>query len=134
MRLRFTMLYLTLCGLGSIANAQPVYRCGPDGRNYSYQPCPGGSTVDVGDRRSVLERHQAQATSAADKRLAIEMERDRIAREREPRPNAASLGEGLRKDDQVAKADKPTRSGKGFKSKGPSAPKPKTQAASAAGT
>jgi hypothetical protein len=131
MNLRVTMLYLTLCGIGSIANAQPVYRCGPDGRSYSYQPCPGGRTVDVGDRRSVLQRHHAKALSAADRRLAIEMERDRLAREREPKPNAASLGGGAPVDgaeDQRAKATK----AKDFKSKGPAAAKPKKPARSAA--
>jgi len=130
--LRDAMLYLTLCGIGSIVNAQTVYRCGPGGHSYSYVPCPEGRAVDVGDRRSVLERQYAQRAAATDRRLASEMERERVAREREPKPNAGSLGMGPRNDDdQPTKAKKP----KDFKSKGPAPVKPpKKPPPSAAGT
>lgn len=124
MTLRTAMLYLTLCGLGSIVNAQTVYRCGPDGRSYSYVPCPEGRPVDVGDRRSVLQRQHAQRAAATDRRLAADMERERVARDREAKPNAGSLGGNPRDvEDQRAKPKKP----KDFKSTGPAPEKSKTK-------
>lgn len=121
MTLRVAMLYLTLCGLGSIVNAQTVYRCGPDGRSYSQTPCAGGRTIEVADTRSDEQRRQSRAAIDADKRLAAELERDRLAGERRPAPAAASLGGAPR-----AEADQPSRSAaeppkpKGFKARGAS--------------
>ncbi|MGA0610425.1 hypothetical protein [Caldimonas sp. KR1-144] len=126
MTLRVAMLYLTLCGLGSIVNAQTVYRCGPDGRSYSQTPCADGRAIEVADTRSDEQRRQSRAAIDADKRLADELERERLASERRPTPAAASLGGTPR-----AEADQPWRSAaklpkpKGFKAQGASKARPK---------
>ncbi len=53
------------------AQGQKVYRCGPDGRQFSDQPCAGGQVMDVAqaprpaedlaDARSRAQREQRQA-------------------------------------------------------------------------
>ena len=53
-----------LAGL-SAASAQTVYRCGPEGRDYSQVPFPHGRVVDVSDGRDLGQREQAAALAAA---------------------------------------------------------------------
>jgi len=59
--------------------AQTVYRCGPDGRSYSQQPCAEGKAVSVGDARSDAQRREAEATAGRDARTARMLERERLA-------------------------------------------------------
>lgn len=88
-----------LPGLDAGAQAT-VYRCGPDGREYSSSPCPGGKAVDVDDARSAEQRRQAQDASRREGALA-----DRLAAERRQR-EAAVERPGAGRLDAARVADK----------------------------
>jgi hypothetical protein len=62
-----------------------VYRCGPDGREYSQQPCAAGWAVDVSDDRSAAQHRDAVQIAARDIRLA-----QALIKERQQRESAAS--------------------------------------------
>ena len=78
---RFTAVLLLACCAASGAAAQTVYRCGADGRTYQNAPCANGREVDVSDPRTEEQRRAAREASAADARLASQLERDQRARE-----------------------------------------------------
>ena len=63
------------------AQAQQVYRCGPDGREYSQAPCKDGRAVDAADPRSAADQKAARDVAAREGKLADEMTRERQARE-----------------------------------------------------
>jgi hypothetical protein len=73
-------IVLLLATAAALANGQ-VYRCGPDGRQYSQAPCPSGTAVDVADPRTPDQQREAKSASARDARLAHELVRERRARE-----------------------------------------------------
>ena len=84
------------CGLllacAGIAAAQTqVYRCGPDGREYSQQPCAGGSAFDAADPRDAVQRAQARHAAELDRTRADRLERERLAREAQPSSKAIAL-------------------------------------------
>ena len=73
---------LLLLACAGIAAAQTqVYRCGPNGREYSQQPCPGGSTFDAADPRDAAQRAQARQGADLERARADRLERERLARE-----------------------------------------------------
>ncbi len=72
--------------------AETVYRCGPEGREYSSSPCPGGQALQVADGRTAAQRKQAQAVARQDAKLAERLSRDRVAREKAERKGAAGIG------------------------------------------
>lgn len=76
------------------AQAQaPVYRCGPEGREYSSTPCPGGRTVAVDDARSAEQQRQASEAAQREARLAQQLEAERRQREAAAKPaGAARIG------------------------------------------
>ena len=78
---RFSAVLLLACCAASSAAAQTVYRCGADGRTYQNAPCANGREVDVSDSRTEEQRRAAREASAADARLASQLERDQRARE-----------------------------------------------------
>lgn len=63
------------------AQAQTVYRCGPDGREYSQTPCPQGRAVNVSDERSAEQRAAADARVREDQARGDALERERLNRE-----------------------------------------------------
>jgi hypothetical protein len=67
-----------------------VYRCGPDGKTYSQTPCAGGKQIDASDTRTEAQRADSLATTAADKKRADAMERERKALEAAQKPAMAS--------------------------------------------
>lgn len=74
----------------SLACAQAtVYRCGPDGKTYSQEPCKGGKKIDASDTRTEAQRADSLATTAADKQRADALERERKAREAAQKPSTA---------------------------------------------
>ena len=73
------------------AAAQTVYRCGPEGRSYSQEPCPEGRAVEVGDARTREQQAQTAAAVKRDARTAAAMEKDRRRSEPQPAAGAASL-------------------------------------------
>lgn len=46
--------------LSALAGAQAIYRCGPDGRSYSQQPCAEGVRIDADDTRSPQQQDEAR--------------------------------------------------------------------------
>ena len=91
-RVALPALTLTmLLTLASVAHAQTVWRCGPDGRSYADAPCPGGQVVAVADPRSPADVAAAKAVVQQDRQLARQLADDRRERERE----TAARGSGL---------------------------------------
>jgi hypothetical protein len=84
----------TLLLLAAAATAQTsVYRCGPQGREYSQEPCATGVALDLADPRSAAQRHQTQAAVARDIRLAETLAKERLRREQAAsRQGAAHIG------------------------------------------
>jgi hypothetical protein len=68
-----------LIGTVTSSPAQSVYRCGPDGRTYSQQPCRDGRSVDVDDSRTADQQAQAQRAAQRDAQLGQAMQQDRQA-------------------------------------------------------
>jgi len=68
-----------------------VYRCGPDGRSYSQEPCAQGRSVDVADPRSAQQAAQTRQAALRDAREADELQRTRLSAER----SAARRGPAL---------------------------------------
>jgi hypothetical protein len=81
-----TILLLALALAGTCAGAQTVWRCG---NSYSQQPCAGGTAVTVSD--PVTGRPQATPVANVDAKLAAEMEKSRLAQERNA-PKAIVIG------------------------------------------
>ena len=87
---RLAAACLLLC-FACVAYAQAtVYRCGPDGKTYSQEPCKDGKKIDASDTRTEAQRADSLATTAADKKRADALERDRLKREAAQKPAAAS--------------------------------------------
>jgi hypothetical protein len=66
-----------------LAAAQTVYRCGPDGREYSQTPCKQGHAVETADPRSAAEQREARDIAARDAKLADKLARENRSREAE---------------------------------------------------
>ena len=82
-RLRLWMAVMVLCVSAPAALAQDrVYRCGPDGRAYSHEPCADGRGIGVGDARSTQQVAQARQVALRDAREADALERQRLAAEK----------------------------------------------------
>jgi len=69
---------LVACAMGGPVSAQPVYRCGPDGRSYSQQPCDDGRPVRTDDARSEAQRHDTTRAADRDARASRRLERERL--------------------------------------------------------
>ena len=65
----------------SAAQAQTVWRCGPDGRNYSDAPCREGRAVEVAQARPAADLSSAQDMAQREKVLAAKLVRERQQRE-----------------------------------------------------
>jgi hypothetical protein len=112
---RQKMAIALLAGLPLAAAAQPaIWRCG---NSYSEQPCAGGTEIEA---KSAPARPEEAARSAAatrrDARLADEMEKDRLARERQS-GKAIVIANGPRAAEAARAA---ASGGKGKKGKGKS--------------
>ncbi len=86
---------LSIAWVAAGAVAQPtgtaVYRCGPDGREYSATPCANGKSLNPDDPRSPGQQHQAQEAARREAALA-----DQLARERRTREKAALPAQAIR--------------------------------------
>ena len=78
MRLLLLLAATLVC---TAVQAQTVYRCGPDGREYSQTPCPQGRAVDVSDERSAEQRAAAAVRVREDQARGEALERERLDRE-----------------------------------------------------
>ena len=81
---------LLLAGMAAQAAPAPIYRCGPDGREYSQVPCAGGKVVEASDPRSAAQRAEALKVAASERKRVAELERDRRATEAAIKPPTAS--------------------------------------------
>jgi hypothetical protein len=96
------------------AQAQTIYRCGPQGREYSQLPCKDARPIDA-DTRTPEQRAAAQRVAADDARRAEALRRERHARERAAQP-AAGFTTATTEDAPAPKkkpAGKKQRSGAG---------------------
>jgi len=79
---RILVLALLLPALA--AQAQDVWRCGPEGRSFSDRPCADGKPMQMAslaDIRSAAEVHSAREVAARERRLAESLRQERLARE-----------------------------------------------------
>lgn len=73
------VLFMTAgLALGSVALAQPVYKCG---ERYTQTPCPGGALIDTSDPRSAAQKAQTDLATMRDARRADAMEQARLQQE-----------------------------------------------------
>lgn len=86
--------------------AETVYRCGPEGREYSATPCADGKALQLDDSRTPAQQRDAQAAAHREAKQAEQMARERKAREAAavktavrigPAPAASSPGHGGKK-------------------------------------
>ena len=68
-----------ICSAGAAAQGANTWRCG---NTYSDQPCEGGRTVKVDDRRSDEDRRAADAGTRSAQTQADRMERNRLSLEK----------------------------------------------------
>ena len=114
---------LCLVWAASGVAAQPIYRCGPNGTEYSQTPCPGGKLVESSDPRSAAQREEAVRVAAQERKRAAEQERERRAQQaatpparaagfngRPPPPEAAA---SATERDRYRKRDSKVKTGKG---------------------
>jgi hypothetical protein len=81
-----SMMLLT----GPAQAATTVYRCG---QTYQDVPCEtGGRTVDVSDQRDAGQQAQARQAAAAEKKLAQDQAKDRLARDKALKPQTQAAG------------------------------------------
>jgi hypothetical protein len=81
------LLFIALSASACGANAQVVYRCGSE---YTQTPCPQGRIVEATDPRSAAERAEAKRVAADERRLAVQMQHDRLAEQASIKPAGAS--------------------------------------------
>ncbi|MFL6661640.1 MAG: hypothetical protein ACJ8G7_05630 [Rhizobacter sp.] len=82
------LLFLLLPMAAVTATATPIYRCG---QTYSQTPCAGGKLIDSADPRTAAQRAEARRASEREKKLATQMERDRLGQEAASAPAAGTL-------------------------------------------
>jgi hypothetical protein len=73
----------------SAAQAETVYRCGPDGNQYAAVPCAEGRELQVGDDRTPAQRKAAESAARRDAELAERLRRERERREAALHPAVA---------------------------------------------
>jgi len=79
--LRIAAFAGTLLAGAALAAGPTVYRCGPDGREYSQVPCKDGRVVDAADPRSAAQQREAKEVADSQARLAGQLEAERRQRE-----------------------------------------------------
>lgn len=108
---------VSIAGAAPGAAAQPagttVYRCGPDGREYSATPCTTGKAIDVADPRSADQQRQAAQAAQREAALADQLAHERRAREKAAlRAKAVRIGAAASAPSHAASAPKKARSKK----------------------
>ena len=95
-----------LCLLAAhAAQAQTIYRCGPQGREYSQLPCKDGRPIEP-DTRTPEQRAAALQVAEDDARRAEALRRERHARERAAKP-AAGFANAVPHDDPAPPMRRP---------------------------
>ncbi|HRI16979.1 MAG TPA: hypothetical protein PL196_00505 [Burkholderiaceae bacterium] len=96
---------LLLCGCNP-AQAQKVYRCGPDGRIYQQSPCNDGKAVDASDPRTAEQRQAAQEVARGEAKAAAKFDRDNLPASG-PKPAKAPRVAPAASDPKAAEKPKP---------------------------
>lgn len=86
------------------APPQTVYRCGPDGRQYSQTPCADGRAVTTEDSRTAEQQKAAREVAARDSKHAEKLTAERRQREELAKGQAAA---GIKPADSSAAASAP---------------------------
>lgn len=110
LRLRACAVALAVAAATALAAPpQTVYRCGPDGRQYSQTPCADGRPVTVEDSRSAEQQRAAKDVAARDSKQA-----EKLADERRQRDEAAKgqVAVGIKPAQDAAAASAPKRKAK----------------------
>ena len=82
-RTRPASLFLGLALLAGTAQAQTVWRCGPDGRVFQATPCASGQLLDLRAAPSDQARAEAEAVAAREKAALQTLAAERRAREKQ---------------------------------------------------
>lgn len=88
---------LWCCLVAPTQAATTIYRCGPDGRLYSHEPCIGGTVVEGTDGRTAAQRAASVRVLEEERRKAAMLERERSAEQRWHKAAAAVGINGLAK-------------------------------------
>lgn len=80
---------LLLTTFGAWVGADEIYRCGPNGTEFSQTPCSNGARIEVSDPRTDEQRSHAVALAARTEAWGETLERDRLATEAAYRPALA---------------------------------------------
>ena len=86
--------------VASAAQAQTVWRCGPDGRNYSDAPCRDGRALEVAQARPAADLSAAQGMALREKALAA-----KLVLESKQRATVTTTGLSGIRDSRPANAD-----------------------------
>lgn len=77
---RLGISFLIAASAYSISSrAENVYKCGA---SYSATPCPGGSLLELNDKRDPAQRQQTQEAARQDAQQANVLEKERLAQEK----------------------------------------------------
>jgi hypothetical protein len=103
------------------ASPPGVWRCGPEGRSYSSQPCAEGRQLALADARPPADVADARDRVRREQQQAERMEKQRLLREAEQRRlNASAAGISSTRPDLRSQArPAPPRKRKGAKSLSP---------------
>ena len=106
-----TTLLTILWLLAATAQAQTVWRCGPDGRSYGDSPCPQGRALDLAQQaRPAADLQQAEHTARREKVLASQLAQERRQREGLPSTGPAGIrGVRLAAEPATSKAKAPAK-------------------------
>jgi hypothetical protein len=74
-----TLVPLLCCMWTVAATGQTIYRCG---NTYSQTPCGDGHTLTIDDSRTAQQKSQTDAATAETRKLAVQLERERVAQEK----------------------------------------------------
>ena len=90
------------------AQAQPIWRCGPDGKSYSHTPCAEGHALTTAPtERPDADLAQAKDLARRDQAQAARLRLERIEREKLSVSRAAAI-HGSRLTPPAAAASSPT--------------------------
>ena len=101
---RFICILLLAAGC---AQAQPIWRCGPDGKSYSQTPCPEGHALTAPTERPDADLAQAKDLARRDRAQAAQLRLERIEREKLAVSRAAAI-HGSRLTPPAVPASAPT--------------------------
>jgi hypothetical protein len=76
-----SFLIVALLLAATAAQAQGVWRCGPDGRSFSDSPCRDGRELSLPQARPAADLDHAQDVARREKALAEQLVRERQQRE-----------------------------------------------------